>query len=114
MTSLYKGVIVEESLIDNRAINNFKIIRFRISQAENPADRWHLYTVMITGDELDGLAPNIKPKWYMHFWSGRNVVVIFQGKKFEFDYDDKAACAPAVEYGLAIGIPKEQLDFPID
>jgi len=50
----------------------------------------------------------------MHFWRGREVIAIFQGKKFEFNYDDKSSWASAVEHGLSIGIPKEQLDFLID
>lgn len=114
MTNEYKGTIIEESLIDNRIINDFKIIGFRISKDENPADRWHLYTVAVTQDDIEYLLHNIKPKWYMHFWQNRDVIVIFHDKKFKFNFDDKASWFPAVEYGLAMGIPKEQLDFPID
>lgn len=35
----YQGTIVEESLLDNRLLNGFKINKFRISNAENPDDR---------------------------------------------------------------------------
>ena len=114
MSNKYKGTIVEESLNDNRVINNFKIIGFRISSDDNPEDRWHLYTVSVTPEDMEQLSKNIKPKWYMHFWRNREVVVIFSGQKFEFNYDDKSSWIPAVEYGLSIGISKEQLDFLID
>lgn len=114
MSDMYKGTIVEESLNDNRVINDFKIIGFRISKDENPADRWHLYTVSVTHEDIARLSENIKPKWYMHFWKDRKVIAIFHGKKFEFNYDDKSSWVPAVEHGLSIGIPKEQLDFLID
>lgn len=50
----------------------------------------------------------------MHFWRGRDIVAIFQGKKFEFNYDNKDSWSPVIEYGLSVGIPREQLDFPID
>jgi hypothetical protein len=50
----------------------------------------------------------------MHFWKGREIIAVFQGKKFEFNYDDKSSWIPAVEHGLSIGIPKEQLNFLID
>jgi len=50
----------------------------------------------------------------MHFWKDKDVIAVFEGKKFAFNYDDKSSWTPAVEYGLSIGIPKEQLDFPID
>ena len=112
--SKYKGVIVEESLEDNRILNDFKIIDFRISKEENPADRWHLYTVQVSKEDIVRLSKNIKQKWYMHFWKGRNVIAIFKDKKFEFNFDDKSTWKPVVEYGLSLGIPKEQLDFPID
>lgn len=114
MNNEYKGIIVEESLIDNRMMNDFNIIDFRISSDENPADRWHIYTVMIDRNDMDRLSRNIKSRWYMHFWKNREVIAIFQGKKFEFDYDNKSSWAPAVEYGLSMGIPKEQLDFIIE
>lgn len=39
MANEYKGTIVEESLSDNRVLNDFKIIGFRISKDENPIDR---------------------------------------------------------------------------
>lgn len=112
--SEYKGVIVEESLEDNRILNDFKIIEFRISKEENPANRWHLYTVQVSKEDIVRLSKNIKQKWYMHFWKGRNVIAIFKDKKFEFNFDDKSSWKPVVEYGLSLGIPKEQLDFPID
>ena len=110
----YKGIIVEESLEDNRILNDFKIIDFRISKEENPADRWHLYTVQVSKEKIVRLSKNIKPRWYMHFWKNRNVIAIFKDKKFEFNFDDKSTWKPVVGYGLSLGIPEEQLDFPID
>lgn len=110
----YEGIIVEESLEDNRILNDFKIVDFRISKEENPTDRWHLYTVQVSEEEIVLLSKSIKPKWYMHFWKGRNVIAIFKDKKFEFNFDDKSTWKPVVEYGLSLGIPEEQLDFPID
>ena len=114
MPPKYQGTIIEESLIDNRIMNDLEIINFRISQDEDPAKRWHLYNVVVTREEIDHLADNIKAKWYMHFWHGREVIAVFQGRKFEFDYNDKSTWTPAVSYGLSLGIPAEQLDFVID
>ena len=36
----------------------------------------------------------------MHFWKNKDIIVIFHGKKFEFNYDDKSLWTPAVEHGL--------------
>jgi hypothetical protein len=113
MKDEYKGTIVEESLIDNRALNDLKIIGFKISKEENPADRWHLYTVSIDYKDIENLLNNIKPKWYMHFWKDKNIIAIFKDKRFEFNYDNKESWKPAIEYGLKMGISEEQLDFLI-
>ncbi|MEI6288783.1 MAG: hypothetical protein WCP18_04425 [bacterium] len=115
MTNEYKGAIIEESLADNRLLNNLDIIKVRISNDENPADRWHIYTVKVNQEEIEKLAQNIKPKWYMHFWNDqKDIIAIFENKKFKFNYEDKASWSPAIDYGLSQGIPKEQLDFLID
>lgn len=110
----YMGIIVEESLEDNRILNNLKIVKFEISEEENPTDRWHIYTVKVSEKEIIMLLKNIKPKWYMHFWKDRDVIAIFKDKKFEFNYDDKSTWKDVVNYGLSLGIPKEQLDFVIE
>jgi len=114
MTKDYKGIIVEESLLDNRILNDLEIIKVEISKEENPEDRWHLYTVKVSEEDINKLDKNIKPKWYMHFWKEKSVIVIFKDKRFNFSYDNKFEWAPIIDYGLSIGIPKEQLDFPID
>ncbi len=89
MNKEYKGIIVEESLEDNRIINNLEVEKIEISGTENPSDSWHLYTVQVSKEEIDNLAKNIKPKWYMHFWKGQQVIAIFRDKQFEFDFDDR-------------------------
>lgn len=110
----YKGIIIEESLEDNRMLNDLEIIDFEISKEENSSERWHLYTVNVSKEDIENLSKNIKKgKWYMHFWKGREVIAIFKNKKFEFNFDDKSTWREVIEYGLSLGIPKEQLDFPI-
>jgi len=113
MKNEYKGIIVEESLEDNRILNDLEIVKIKITNEENPSERWHLYTVKVSKQDIEKLSKTIKQKWYIHFWKGKDVIVIFKDKKFEFNFDNKPAWEPAVKYGLSLGIPKEQLDFPI-
>ena len=105
----YMGIIIEESLKDNKIINRLNITKVEISQEL----RWHMYTVRISKKEIDGLKRAVRPKWYMHFWKGKNIVAIFKDKKFEFNFDDKRGRRAVVKYGMSLGIPEEQLDFPI-
>lgn len=62
MTKDYKGIIIEESLNDNRILNDLEIIKVKISKEENPLDRWHLYTVKVSKEDIDRLSKNIKLK----------------------------------------------------
>lgn len=111
----YKGIIVEESLLDNRLLNGFKVNKFCISSAEKPEDRRHLYEAEATPEQINELATQLKPSgWYTHFWQGDNVIVVYPNKKFGIVYSDKSTWQEAIEYGQSIGIPLEQLDFKID
>lgn len=114
MEKEYKGIIVEESLEDNRILNDLAIVGVRISKAENPADRWHLYTVKVSREGIEKLKKEIKKEWYMHFWQGREIIAVFRDRIFEFNYDDKSSWVPAVEYGKSQNILAEQLDFVIE
>ena len=114
MNSYYKGTIIEESLEDNRIINDIEIVGFRISKDENPADRWHLYTVKVTKDIIQKFSRYIKAGWYMHFWNGNDVTAVFKDKVFEFKHDQKETWKDACDYGRSMGIPEKQLDFLIE
>jgi len=116
MDKKYIGTIVEESLKDNLIINDLKILSVRISRDDNPADRWHMYQVEMTDEQIEKMAEVIKENgWYMHFWdSEKNIIAVFSHRIFRFNFDDKTSWTQAVEYGLSIGISKEQLDFLIE
>ncbi|MGD0729495.1 MAG: hypothetical protein ABR981_05455 [Candidatus Micrarchaeaceae archaeon] len=115
MKNKYKGTIVEESLKDNRALNNFEIVGFEITKNKNPINRWHLYNVNISKKDIEKISKNLKSnKWYAHFWKGKEVIAVFKNKTFIFNYDKKETWKPVIEYGLSIGIPRKQLDFPIN
>lgn len=111
---LYTGTVVEESLADPKPLNSLKRVKYSIVKMKNPEDDWHLYTVRATEKEIGEISRSLRSrKWYAHFWNARNVIVAFKGKLFRFNYDDKRASDPAVEYWLSTGIPRRQLDFPI-
>ena len=58
---IYKGTIVEESLVDNRILNDFKIINVKITKEENTHERWHLYEVEVTEDKIQNLSKFLEP-----------------------------------------------------
>ena len=114
MDKEYTGIIIEESFDDNRIINQLNVSKIHISGDENPKDRWHLYQVHLMKEEIQLLSEHMIETWYMHFWNGTNVIAVFTGNNvFEFNYDDKSTWNKVLEYGRSVGIPEEQLNFPI-
>ena len=114
MEQLYSGIIIEEALDDNLLINNLMIEKVCITEHENRQDRWHMYQVKISLDKINELAGHIIDDWYIHFWNGSDIIALFTGnRRFRFNYDNKETWEEVLEYGRSIGIPDEQLDFPI-
>ena len=107
----YKGIIIEESLENRDILKDAKIIESRVSED----GEWHMHTVLVSPEYLEQLAQNLKEgTWYAHFWNGRNVIAVFKGKTFRFNFDDKGTWEEMFAHGRSLGIPEEQLDFPID
>jgi hypothetical protein len=120
MDSKWKGVIISESLEEPSLLNEFDVCKARISKQDELINddgtrgRWHLYWVYATEKQIDSLSDQIKKGWYAHFWKGEKLIAVFRGKKFDLQANDKSTWKETVEYGKSIGIPEEQLDFPID
>ena len=107
----YEGIIVEESLENVDVLRDAQIIKNTVSED----GEWHIYTVLVSSEYLEQLAQNLKDgTWYAHFWNGRDVIAVFKGETFRFNFDDKSTWEEALAHGRSLGIPEEQLDFPID
>jgi len=113
MNKEYIGIIVEESLNDNRILNGLNIKKIHVTSHNNPKDRWHMYEVNVSKEEIRELSKHVIGDWYMHFWKDTNIVAIFKDKIFEFDYEDKNTWDKVLKYGRSLGLPEEELDFPI-
>lgn len=107
----YKGIIIEESLENRDLLKNAQIIESNLSED----GEWNMHTVLVPLEYLEKLAKNLKDgTWYAHLWHDRDVVAVFKGKTFRFNFDNKDSWKDVLEYGRSLGIPEEQLDFPID
>jgi hypothetical protein len=109
----YIGIIIEESLDDNRLINGLDIRKLHITNNPDPLKRVHMYEVHVSRYEIQELSKHIIDNWYMHFWKGRDVIAAFKGISFELNYDDKATWEKVLIYGRALGLLDEQLGFSI-
>lgn len=114
MEPLYYGIIIEEALDDNLLINDMIVEKIYITRHKKREDRWHMYQVKTSLDKINELADHIIDDWYIHFWNGSDIIALFSGnRQFHFNYENKETWKDVLEYGRSIGIPEEQLDFPI-
>ncbi len=106
----YTGILIEESLKNKEIIKDLTVINLKVTDDENPSDRWHIYTVSVTRDEIKKIQRNMaEGKWYTHFIAGDEIIVVYKDKMFEYKMTNKVEHAKAIEYGRSIGIPEEQL-----
>jgi len=113
----YVGKIVRESLEDPMVLYELDIINVKPTDDVDPQDRWHIYQVRVSTEDITRLCTCIKAgPWYMHFWKdkGTDLIVVFRDMVFEFDRDIESERDKVIEYGLRLGIPREQLDFTIE
>jgi hypothetical protein len=114
----YRGYIIEESLRDPCFINRLKVLSVKITEEELPLTlsggergRWHIYKVIIREEQIKELQKLLLPDWYAHFWKDDELLVVFKGRMFTCSRFNKSTWKEAIEYGLSIGIPREELDF---
>jgi len=106
---IYKGIIIEESLEDKNLVKKMQILDTKI------AGTWTIHTILISKSDIEGLASYIKQgPWYAHFWHGNEVLAIFRDKIFKFKHNEPKTWRDTIGHGISIGIPSQQLNFPID
>ncbi len=121
----FKGVVIEESLENKSILNNIKILTTKVQQVterhQTPwLTKWSLHTVEVPEADAEKVASlisknldyNHKSAWYADFNNGKIFYVIFKNKIFKWKKGEKNGPAEARTYGISLGIPKYQVDFP--
>lgn len=120
--SIYKGVIIEESLEDNSIIEKLKILSTKIEKVIDKHQtpwllQWTLHTVEIPESKIDKVAKIISKSldrghggsWYADFKNDSYHYIIFRNKLFKVNRKNKDQYEDAKNYGLSLGIPEYQL-----
>jgi hypothetical protein len=89
------------------------ILEVSVTDDIDPSDRWHMNMVEVDIEQLEKLSKVMKSeKYYAHFWNeDKNIIVVFRDKIFNFNQGDESGSREAIDYGLSVNIPEEQLDF---
>lgn len=106
----YLGILVEQSLRDPAITQAFRIVsvkrgKFWVFLLHSvPSDDFERHVKLIQSNMVtDG-------HWYAHYFRDDELVVVYRDAIFHV-LTDPASWGPAIEHGLASGIPREQLDF---
>lgn len=105
----YLGIVIEQCLKNRKALKHFDVVAAK-------AGGWTFLLLSVSQEQftdlIELLRASIEPsgKWYAHFFRGNELVVVFHDAVFRAA-TDPTTWGPAVEHGLAAGIPLEQLDF---
>ncbi len=106
----YLGILIEQSLRDPAIASELNI------QAVKRGIQWTLLLVSVPERDLashvDRIQSNLADDgtWYAHYFRGSELVVVYRDAVFSVS-TDPASWRPAVQHGIALGIPKEQLDY---
>lgn len=106
---MFHGLIIRESLADHKIIQDMVI-------GKKLGEKWIIYKIEFPNSRLNEvvnlLRKNIKKGYYAHLYDENGkLVVIFREKVFKLSANDKNTWIGAINYGLSLGIPREQLDF---
>ncbi|MBN2015836.1 hypothetical protein JW766_03305 [Candidatus Dojkabacteria bacterium] len=117
----FTGVIIKESLKSDNVLNYVKIVKEEVSKDNNPETNggyptWHLLYVEFFRPQLEDvlgcLKKDLKGKdWYADFKGRKDHHIIFCGRVFRCILGKRDSYKKAIQYGLKVGVPTEQLDF---
>lgn len=112
---MWRGVIIKESLENEKLLDKIRIVRTRITGLENQGGKYHFLYFELKDENLEDFLEEakstIKIKWYTHVCKDDEVIVVFSGKLFRFKEGENDKLEKARKYGLSIGIIKEQMPF---
>lgn len=122
----YRGVLIEESLENKDILKDLKISSTEVEEVTDKhktpwVKQWTMHTVEIPEENSDGIAEMISHTidrqhanaWYANFLNESFQYVIFRDKVFKVDRSKKEQYQEVTKFGLSLGIPKYQLDFPL-
>jgi len=122
----YKGVIIEESLKDKSVLQKIKILSTKVEEVTEKhktpwLKQWTLHVVEIPEDQAELIAEELSrsindnpSSWYVDYNNGETFFVVYPNKIFKWKRGETEIIKACKEYGISLGIPPYQVDFPIE
>ena len=108
--TVYHGILVNAAFTDTSFPTQFRTFAKMIS------GDWILYGIIVDTDKIHDAIRDIQShfrsdeNFYAHLYNDANLIVIFKDKHFEVN-SHISSWGEVIEYGLKLGIVREQLDF---
>ena len=108
---IYHAIVIEQSLEDNKILDNFKILNTKHS------DDWNLHILEINDieDAISKIQPAIinNEPYYWHIYDDNNIlIIVYKNKIFNLDPKERKTWIDAQNYGAKLlNIPANELDF---
>jgi putative tributyrin esterase len=106
----YFGVIILESLVDQSLLDEVTVLQESDVKAPkgDPYPLWRRRLVRLPAFDLDAfaarLADNMKEDFYNHFVDDRRLVVVFKGKYFVLDKNDRSSWTEMIHFGETVRV----------
>lgn len=108
----YLGIIVDHSFKNKEYVRKLQVL------ASRSIGSWRLLLIEVEeeklAEQIQSLQENmvdIQVKcWYAHLFRQQELIVVYQDRMFPVTVQPNT-WGEAIQYGLANGIPEEQLDF---
>ncbi len=120
--AVYRGVIIEESLLDRAPLATITIVhskRFDITDpTEGQPPVWTVTDFEVddarAADLAAALASSLSPgPWYIDYNNGDHTFVVFASRVFGYERGDTATLEQARQHAVAVGVPASQIDWAV-
>ena len=122
---MIEGTLIGESIRTGAELSGVRLTVSKVSRAalgDKTAGQPELWTfIEFEADESQGgvlagaLAGVLERNggWYTDFRTPDETFVVYSGRVFRYPRGDGAGRAEAAAYGRSVGVPQEQLDWPM-
>lgn len=119
----YTGIVIEESLSDTSILASVHITDTRVSTvtAEHKTPwltQWTMHNIEVPETDASDIAKKLSKaletehdSWYIDFKNDKTHYIVFPEKVFIVNRAQPQEYEPVIEYGMQLGIPRNQLDF---
>jgi hypothetical protein len=119
------GGLIAESLRVGSVLEGVSMVVTKVSRADvgnvdaGQPRTWTFIDFEVGDEDLSRLAAalegalNANGGWYCDFRTDTETFVVFAGRTFRYPRGDRNGRAVAANYARSVGVPEEQLDWPI-